>query len=538
MAKILCISDIHYSAKGTPGVYTDDPAIKLNTPVGTKDIRVLVRAMEEIGPIDLLIFCGDMITGKDSAGEKQDALNDISQLIDGIVNSKKIFGNDVDDVYKRIIYVPGNHDVDRNTGGKLQQGIPEIFNQCLHPQYKNERVHKYAPIFIFDDLKLIVAAVSTVENSGSKNDNIMKVLQAANSLPETCDTQKNEIVQSLKRYSSYDIPSITSEAVENFISNSKAIAQDDEKYREYKRIMVSHHPLLEGIASLSSLKKYSGTVGGYGFMKSAEEFGYTLFVHGHLHEHSCVEIIDHLSENKKPVIQLGLPKMELDREGCGCVLIDIDDGFNDLFPFTCTLLKPDSIAWKFKQTPLVSYKEGSPRNTGGDRILVDYEIAKIIQENKIVKNGDLRNVEAASYDCALGYEYKKGVSRFCDWSTIEPRTIASEESGPAGIVLEPNETALIFSYEEFDIPKDMVLHASPISSWLRKGIRFDISFFVDPGFVGKFAIPVTNESENSITIDAQKPIVSLEFVKLASCCEKGWSERHLDLASSRSQMVE
>ena len=313
---------------------------------------------------------------------------------------------------------------------------------------------------------------------------------------------------------------------------------ENDKYAEYKRIMISHHPLLEGIASISSLKKYSGTVGGYGFMKSAEEFGYTLFVHGHLHEQSCVEIIDHLSERKKPVVQLGLPQMAFDSEGCGCVIISINDNVNDLFPFSCTLLKPDSIAWRFKQIPLISFKEESLPNVKGDRILVDYEIAEIIKENKIVKHGDLRNVEAASYDCSLGYEYKKGNAKFCDWRSIELQSIVPGQNGPGGIVLEPNETALIFSYEEFNIPKDMILHASPISSWLRKGVRFDISFFVDPGFVGRFAIPVTNESEKRIIIDAQKPIVSLEFIKLACPCGKGWMEKHEDIARVRSKLTE
>ena len=202
MAKILCISDIHHSTKGNPGVYTDDPAMKLPSDVAIKDISILLAAMEDIGPIDLLVFCGDMITGWDSSGKKQEALGEIEQLINGVINSKKIFGKEVDDAYKRIVYVPGNHDVDRSNEGKLQQGIPEIFNPCLHPQYKNKRVHQYAPIFIFDDLKLIVAAVSTVENSCSKNENVEKAIQAANSIPEACAAQKNEIVQSLKRYPS------------------------------------------------------------------------------------------------------------------------------------------------------------------------------------------------------------------------------------------------------------------------------------------------------------------------------------------------
>lgn len=56
MAKILCISDIHHSTKGNPGVYTDDPAMRLTRDVVTKDISILLAAMEDIGPIDLLVF--------------------------------------------------------------------------------------------------------------------------------------------------------------------------------------------------------------------------------------------------------------------------------------------------------------------------------------------------------------------------------------------------------------------------------------------------------------------------------------------------
>ena len=59
-------------------------------------------------------------------------------------------------------------------------------------------------------------------------------------------------------------------------------------------------------------------------------------------------------------------------------------------------------------------------------------------------------------------------------------------------------------------------------------VQFDISYFVDPGFKGKFSIPVTNESSKSVCINAQNPIISLEFVRLANSSEHGWSERHLE----------
>ena len=139
-------------------------------------------------------------------------------------------------------------------------------------------------------------------------------------------------------------------------------------------------------------------------MQKAKGQGYSLFVHGHIHEKSCVEVIDHLSDEKNSIIQLGLPRTRVDSDGCGCVLVDVDVNEKAL---SCTLLKPDSISWGFKQIPLINYLPHIEEQNSGNKILVDFEIAEIIKSNVIVKNGDLNNVEAASYDCALGYEFKR-----------------------------------------------------------------------------------------------------------------------------------
>ena len=84
----------------------------------------------------------------------------------------------------------------------------------------------------------------------------------------------------------------------------------------------------------------------------------------------------------------------------------------------------------------------------------------------------------------------------------------------------------------------MVLHASPISSWLRNGIRVDLSYLVDPGFKGKFSFPVTNESNNTVYINSREPIVSVEFIKLAGTCEKNWVDRHSNRAKARLELEE
>lgn len=220
----------------------------------------------------------------------------------------------------------------------------------------------------------------------------------------------------------------------------------------------------------------------------------------------------------------------------GAILIDTDSVEGKRFPFDSVFLKLDSIARKFKKTRNFSNEETDTVIYQGDKILVDKEISQIIIENKIVKNGDLSNVEAASYDCALGYEYKRGDKRYCDWSKIDAEQLQENPESPSRIEIQPGETILIYTYEEFDIPNDMVLHASPISTWLRRGIRVSLSCFIDPGFKGKFCFPVTNESEEMVEINSREPIVSVEFIKLPRTCTKSWSERHKDKEAARRNL--
>ncbi len=129
MVKILCISDIHYSASKNNGVYTEDNEIDVKNSVGKDDLKILLSSIEEIGPIDLLVFCGDIIVGKDSKSLKDESLNDIEEFINSISKSQKIFSENITHIWDRTIYVPGNHDVNRNSNGKLLAGISVLLCQ-------------------------------------------------------------------------------------------------------------------------------------------------------------------------------------------------------------------------------------------------------------------------------------------------------------------------------------------------------------------------------------------------------------------------
>lgn len=535
MAKILCLSDIHFEESKNSYIYGEKFSEELLNSVGVNKLDVLFAAMEEIGPIDLLIFCGDYIVGKDNKEEKRKSINTFIDFLEKVENSTDIFGDKMDHTCDRILVVPGNHDINRDEIDILDDFNRKL-NKYLTPFKSKVKPQEYAPVFVFDELKLIVACESTVNNSATINTEIKDVITNIDKLEGDSDL-KEHVKSVLEQYMLFDIPSITESIKKDFIETNIKI-EKNKKYDDYIKIMACHHPLLDGIETANTIKKYKSTVGGYSFMKSAVTFGYRLFIHGHIHESSCIEVIDHNMENIIPIIQMGIPMMEMESDKCGAVLVNTEIIDGNSFPFTSVFLKLDPVSRKFKQTGMLNNEECRQNKYYGDKILIDKEIIQIIKDNTIVKNGDLGNVEAASYDCALGYEFKRGETKYCNWGEVDVEYLKACPDAPGFIELKPNETILIFTYEEFNIPNDMVLHASPISSWLRKGIRVDLSYLVDPGFKGKFSFPITNESNETIHINSREPIVSVEFIKLSSSCEKNWMERHDTRAKARIELKE
>lgn len=298
--------------------------------------------------------------------------------------------------------------------------------------------------------------------------------------------------------------------------------------------MVTHHPLIDSVEVGKAAKKFKSTIGGYSFIKTAKEYGYNLFLHGHIHEKSCVKIIDYNSDKKTPLMQVGIPNVIIDEDKAGAVLIATENSAHkgEIINF----LKIIDMTKSFKITETIDNTNNKVIDDyHGNITLVDRDIQQLITENTVIKNGNIRNIEAASYNCALGYNYKIGIGKYCKWHEIEESKIQSV-NGPAYIELKPNETVLIYTYEDFDLPDNMIMHASPISSWLRRGISVEMSYFVDPGFKGKFCFPITNKSDDIIQISSRDPIMSVEIIKLGRNCSENWSERHPNKKKKRSQL--
>lgn len=530
MARIVCLSDLHYSI-GESDIYGDEFNPELTAKLKTDRLNILFSALEDLGMIDLLIFCGDNIIGNESKTNKQESIKIFTEFLEKIENSTKIFNDNINDVSKRILIVPGNHDVNRKEKDKLGE-FRLWLSKYITPYSSVRRTHPFAPIFIFDELKLIVACESTVELGSTENTKIKEAIKKINSL-KIDEKVKSEIMKLLKDDVVYDIPAITEKTRVDFIDNCKKINETN-RYNDYNKIMVTHHPLIDSVEVGKAAKKFKSTIGGFSFLKTAKEYGYNLFLHGHIHEKSCLKIIDYNSDKKTPLMQVGIPNFIIDEDKAGAVLIETENSTHK--GEVINFLKIIDMTKSFKISETIENTNTKIIESGhGDMTLVDREIQQLITENIIIKNGNIRNIEAASYNCALDFYYKVGTGKYCKWNDIKESKIQCD-NGPAFIELKPNATILIYTYEDFDLPNNMIMHASPISSWLRKGISVEMSYFVDPGFKGKFCFPITNKSDHIIKISSREPIMSVEIVKLGKYCSENWSERHPDKMKTRSQL--
>lgn len=538
MAKILIISDLHLGAERQDIVPYKHNDIKADmAPISEDQLERLGDAIIQKykgNPLDVLVFLGDCVRGQDKETERKLALERFTDFLKCLQN-EGVFSVK-DGLQERIVVIPGNHDVVRTVSeperilfgkkskskiisGSLDQ-FKETFSQYLTPfteKGNDQSIKRFgAPVFVFDELGLILSCFSTVSLDNG------------------------------------EMPSILTNAQKAFDKANKTLktASKFSKYKNYARIMFSHSPLVT-LESGKTVVKYNNTIGGYNLLQTAAYNGYNLFFHGHTHQFVTHAIKNLLEPDLLNAVQISVPQCIYAEkpDNVGLNVVEVETINNESTYMDSEKITPcsykircfsvDAIRKMFKETrPLVSDKRQESVEIVGDRILVDAEIEEILKEGIVIKKGDSSRIEAASYDCALGVTYKreKTVGGY-NWDD-DLEEITPNEDGIADIKLQPNQTVLIYTEEEFDLPLDMVFHASPISSWARKGLRVDISYFVDPGFCGPFCFPVTNMSNHEISISSQEKIMSIELIKIARAAEKGWAQRNPTQADMRQRRGE
>lgn len=535
--RILCISDLHLGASDTKGLYGKAPNETTQHNLEKDKLSFLMKTLKKIATndkIDFIFFSGDYLTGWDSQEEKKKATKQFKKFLEEIERSSEIFTNS-DHIVQRIVIVPGNHDMARTDDvmGKEIDGLESFkntFEKYLHPfSIRSGKVAQYAPLFVFEELKLAIYCISTVDNAATKNDLIWNTIDYLKKISP--DTLRDNLLKELEDLKFCDIPAVSNDTLDTFVQSNSDIKQQVKNFDDYRKIFISHHPLLSGTEKGVTIKVYPNTIGGYELLDAASQLGYSLFIHGHTHEFSCLELRDRSIKERPSILQIGIPDFQFDHTDLKIVKLELGE---DQEGIRIKSLYLDYVTQDFKENRYIIAGNDLANArclVEAEGVLVDSEIEQIINQGIIIRNANSARIEAASYDCALGKGYKRAKEQtLFEWTN---EILKPSLEGPAKIELKPKETVLIYTEEEFDIPANMILHASPISSWARRGLRVDISYFVDPGFRGSFCFPVTNMGTTSLEINSKDPIMSIEFIKLSKAAKTPWYKKHPDKASER-----
>lgn len=522
--KILFFGDFHFDSKPLSGGLS----IEYPEPVADDPVMRLIEPLKDRyaqGKVSLMVFLGDYGKGKDTEENKLAAFRRIKDFVSEVeaecYNIFDNYKNSKDRIKDRIVFLDGNHDVSRE--GEHHKAFSEVFGDYLTPftPPEGKGIRKYgAPVFDFKQFDMLFACISTtlnanahLENTSRENADFKQLKALIEPLQEHAKENYSKILKLLTKPKNVDIGSVTSEAIRLLRKNSNKLNRI--------RIVASHHPLIQMQHATAT---HFETVNGPLFFDTARAKKYTYFVSGHLHEFYCVDITSRGKSSALPSATLiSVPTfINTDTQAVRFVELEIK---NDTY--ICRLLTYDSMRDMFVEDDVASNDPRNHLNVQGEHVLLDYEIQSLVEEGNIIKGASTERIQSISYDCALGLHYKRYDETHNTWpdDVIE---MEAKPEGPAKIELAPGERVLLYTHEEFCIPSDMMLQASPRASWNRRGISVDLSFFVEPGFEGPFCFPVTNKNNHTIEISAQEPIMSVTFHKLSNPVNKGWRDRAPD----------
>lgn len=510
--KILFFGDFHFASKQAGGGLH----IEYVKPVAEDPADILIEPLKsryDQEKISLMVFLGDYGKGKDPEEDKLVVFKRIEGFVKKVEDECcNIFDNS-DNLKDRIVFLDGNHDVSRDE--EHHKRFEEVFGTYLTPftLKSGKGVRKYgAPVFDFEDLDMYFACISTTQNAGAHfaQTDFAQIIELIAPLQSSSKDNHNKILKLLEKEKNVDIGSVTPDAIKLLQRNSKK--------GNHIRIVASHHPLIQMQHATAS---HFETVNGPRFFDSARAKGYTYFVSGHLHEFYCADITSRGKSSLLPSATLiSVPTfINLDNNEVRFVELDIQENM-----YSCRLLTYNSMRDMFEEIDVASNEPRIHLSVQGEHTLLDYEIQSLIETGEVIKGGSTDRVQAISYDCALGLSYKRYDEERNAWPD-EVINMEECQEGPAKIKIGPGERVLLYTHEEFCIPPDMMLHASPRASWNRKGISVDLSFVVEPGFEGPFCFPVTNKNKKAIEISAQESIMSVTFHRLSNSVYRSWRDR-------------
>ena len=132
-------------------------------------------------------------------------------------------------------------------------------------------------------------------------------------------------------------------------------------------------------------------------------------------------------------------------------------------------------------------------------LLADEINRRCLADPPLIKPFLPSRLRAASYQLTLGAEAHVGGEH--KWL-----------SHSGGIVLEPHQVAVVSTYEELRIPRDLIARWSLRVTKIYEGLLWTGGPQVDPGWEGNLYCPIYNLAERTIVLKCGDPMFTIDFV--------------------------
>ncbi len=139
-------------------------------------------------------------------------------------------------------------------------------------------------------------------------------------------------------------------------------------------------------------------------------------------------------------------------------------------------------------------------------------IAYCVSKYKIIENYDQKCLRSATYDMRLGSE----VLTWHKGEKVEFK-LGKQKDKNRGIStrleLKPNSLTFVTTIEKFNLPKDIIARFNLKSKWVHEGLLLGTGPIVDPELKANLLIPLHNFSSQSVWLNFEEEIISVEFTK-------------------------
>ena len=145
----------------------------------------------------------------------------------------------------------------------------------------------------------------------------------------------------------------------------------------------------------------------------------------------------------------------------------------------------------------------------------DTDLKELITSQKLINNGDEKQVYGACYELRFGTVY------YDLTESEKPIHLTGEQSA----IIKPGHRVVLITREDINVPNDMLVRVVSKGSLFSIGLT-PVATYADPGFSGHLGIVTQNVSDKYIELPVNEPIAKAEFSRLSSPATSLYKGQH------------